>query len=98
MKQFMSVTEARANFRALVDAVVNGGEQIVLLRESKPAVVMMSYKEAQTFKKRTEQEWEEAWKELRKEGKKIGKRLAKQRGINLKTATEEELYDLVASI
>ena len=46
IQQFVSVTEARSRWKELVDLVVSGKAYVVLVRRSKPVVVMMPYSKA----------------------------------------------------
>ena len=93
-QQFVSVTKARANLKQLIDAVVARKTRVVLVRESKPEVVLVPYSDI-VEQEISEQEWQTRWDEALMEGKKAGRRWAKTRGIDLKKVTQEELYALI---
>lgn len=94
-QQFVSVTEARANLKRLVDMVVAGKSRVVLVRESKPQVALVRYDEILEREEMSEREWQKLWDKALKEGKKAGRKWAKERGIDLRKVSEEELYDLI---
>jgi prevent-host-death family protein len=97
-QQFVSVTEARANLKYLVDTVMAGKTRVVLVRESKPEVALVRYDDLVNQEVMSEKEWQKEWDKLLREGKKAGKRWAKENGIDLKKATEEQLYELIDKI
>jgi prevent-host-death family protein len=96
IQQFVSVTEARARLKELIDSVVAGKSRVILVRDSKPEVALVRYDDMVRQEEISEQEWQKRWDDALKEGKKAGRRWAKERGIDLKKVTEEELYDLIA--
>ena len=95
MQQFVSVTEARARLKELMDIVKTGKTRVVLVRESKPEVALVRYDDMVRQEELSEQEWQKRWDKALKEGKEAGRRWAKGQGIDLKKVTEEELYDLI---
>lgn len=92
---FVSVTEARANLKQLIDLVVAGKTRVVLVRESKPEVTLVRYDDLIAREEISEKEWQKRFDRLLREGKKAGRRWAKENGIDLKKVTENELYDLI---
>jgi len=97
MKQtFVSVTDARPKLKQLMDLVMTGKSRVVLVRDSQPQVAMVRYSDMTESEEETEKEWQKRWDRLLREGKKAGKRWAKEQGIDLKTISEEELYDRIA--
>lgn len=94
-QQFVSVTDARANLKQLMDLVVAGKSRVVLVRESIPQVVLVRYSDIVESEEREDKEWQVRFDRLLKEGKKAGRKWAKEQGIDLKKVTEEELYDLI---
>lgn len=94
-QQFVSVTEARAKLKDLVDLVVSGKSRVVLVRESKPEVVLVRYSDISQSEETETREWQKRFDRLLREGRKAGRRWAKKQGIDLKKVTEDELYDLI---
>ena len=94
-QQFVSVTDARANLKQLVDLVVAGKSRVVLVRESKPQVALVRYDDLVEREEMSELEWRKRWNKAMRDGRKAGRAWAKKQGIDLKTVTEEELYDLI---
>lgn len=94
-QQFVSVTEARANLKQLVDTVIAGKSQVVLVRESKPEVALVRYSDMIQSEELETKEWQKRFKRLLREGRKAGRRWAKEHGVDLKKITEEELYELI---
>ena len=94
-QQFVSVTEARANLKQLVDTVVAGKSQVVLVRESKPEVVLVRYDDMVRNEERSEKEWQKRFSLALKEGRRYGRLWAKKQGIDIKTVTEDELYEII---
>lgn len=95
IQQFVSVTEARARLKELIDNVVAGKSRVVLLRDSKPEVALVRYDDMVEQEEVSEKEWQKRWDQLFKEGRKAGRRWAKENNIDLKKVTEEELYELI---
>ena len=95
MQQFVSVTEARARLKELMDIVATGKTRVVLVRESKPEFVLVRYDDVVRSEEAETKEWQERFRRALKEGRKFGRRWAKEQGIDLKKVTEEELYDLI---
>ncbi|KKU88490.1 MAG: hypothetical protein UY16_C0006G0005 [Candidatus Gottesmanbacteria bacterium GW2011_GWA2_47_9] len=95
MQQFVSVTEARARLKELMDIVKTGKTRVVLVRESKPEVALVRYDDIVRQEELSEEAWQKRWDEALKEGKEAGRRWAKERGIDLKKVTEQEFYDLI---
>lgn len=94
-QQFVSVTEARAKLKELVDLVVAGKTRIVLVRESKPQVAMVRYDDMAVQEEESEKEWQRRFKKALDAGRAYGRRWAKRQGIDLKNVTEEELYEII---
>lgn len=94
-QQFVSVTDARANLRQLVDLVVAGKSRVVLVRDSQPQVALVRYDDLARREEISEKEWQKCWNRALREGKKAGRRWAKENGIDLKKVTEEQLYELI---
>lgn len=97
-QQFVSVTEARANLKKLMDLVMAGKSRVVLVRDSKPQAMIVPYADFAIQEKTTEEQWKKRWDRLFSEGKKLGKAWAKKKGIDLKKTSEEELYELIDAI
>jgi len=97
-QQFVSVTEARANLKRLVDLVVSGKSRVVLVRESKPELALVRYDDMIEREEMSEREWQKRWDRIFREGKKAGQKWAKKQGIDLKKVTEEELYEFIDKI
>lgn len=94
-QQFVSVTDARANLKQLMDLVMTGKSRVVLVRDSKPEVALVRYNELVEREEMSEKEWKKRWDEAMKAGRKAGRRWAKEREIDLKKVSEEELYELI---
>jgi len=88
MQQFVSVTEARARLKELMDIVKTGKTRVVLVRESKPEVALVRYDDIVRQEELSEEAWQKRWDEALKEGKEAGR-------IDLKKVTEQEFYDLI---
>lgn len=97
-QQFVSVTDARAKLKDLMDIVLAGKSRVILVRDSKPQVALVRYDDLVAREEMSEKEWQERWDEAMKAGRKAGRIWAKERGIDLKKVTEEELYELIDKI
>lgn len=97
-QQFVSVTDARAKLKDLMDLVMTGKSQVVLVRDSKPEVALVRYDDMIERDATSEKAWQKRWDQLFRQGKKAGKAWAKKNGIDLRKTTEEELYDLIDKI
>lgn len=97
-QQFVSVTDARAKLKDLMDIVMAGKSRVILVRDSKPQVALVRYDDLVAREEMSEKEWQELWDTAMREGRIVGKKWAKQQGIDLKKVTEEELYDLIDKV
>jgi len=98
MQQIVSITDARNNLSQLVKQVTTSLEPVVIVRDSVPEVALVPYAKIIENEKLEKQLWNLRWEELLKEAKKAGKRWAKKNKINLKTISEEKLYELIKAI
>lgn len=97
-QQFVSVTEARANLKQLMDLVMVGKSRVVLVRDSKPEVMLVRYNDVIEKEEVSEEEWQKRFSEAMREGRAYGRRWAKKNGIDLKKVTQEELYDIIYAV
>ncbi len=94
-QQFVSVTDARAKLKELMDIVMAGKSRVILVRDSKPEIALVRYDDVVQKEEMSEKEWKKRWDEAMSEGRKAGRRWAKAQGVDLKKISEEELYDLI---
>ena len=92
-QQFISVTQARAEFRTLLESVSKDGREVVLLKDSQPEAVIVPYKRFMKIKDTENMIWESRFNQYLAKARAIGKAWAKKRGINPKKMTEAELYE-----
>ena len=98
MQQIVSITDARNNLSQLVKQVTASLEPVVIVRDSEPEVALVPYAKIIENEKLEKLLWNLRWEELLKETKKAGKRWAKKNKINLKTISEEKLYELIKAL
>lgn len=89
MLNFINITQARNNLSRLIDKVVNEKNLVVLIRESKPQAVIISYERYEQQENEWKEEFEKVILKLRREFKKS----LKKKGIPY-PKTEEEMYEL----
>ena len=97
-QQFVSVTDARANLKQLVDLVMAGKSRVVLVRDSKPQVTLVRYDDMIAKEEMSEKEWQRRFRQALKEGRAYGRRWAIKNGIDLKKVTQEQLYELIDKV
>lgn len=93
MVNLVNITEARNNLSKLISEVSENNRTVILIRESVPKAVLISYK------KFIEQEdnWKLTFKEAMKEARKKFKEYLKREKIPY-PKTEEEMYELTDKI
>jgi len=97
-QQFISVTEARANFKALLNKVASGQTEVVLLRDSNPEAVLVPYKYYIEKSQSEKSAWNARFDAYIKKARKIGKTWAKKQNIKLKSISEDELYERIKQV
>lgn len=98
MQQIVSITDARNNLSQLVAQVVSQQQPVVIVRDSQPEVALVPYAKILADQKKADELWKMQWDKFIKEARKAGKRWAKKNKIDLKTISEEKLYDLIDKI
>ncbi|MEK7127212.1 MAG: type II toxin-antitoxin system Phd/YefM family antitoxin [Patescibacteria group bacterium] len=98
MQQIVSITDARNNLSQLVDQVNSNSQPVVIVRDSKPEAAIVSYAQLSIQTQKDDELWNLKWDKLIKAGKKAGQTWAKDNGVDLKTMTEEKLYDLIDKV
>lgn len=98
MQQIVSITNARNNLSELVNKVSSQDLEVVIVRDSEPEVIISSYEKAVRNKQLEDELWKLKWERLLKETRKAGQRWAKKNNIDLKRASEEELYDIIDQV
>ncbi len=98
MQQIVSITDARNNLSQLVQQVATNLQTVVIVRDSEPEVALVPYSKIRADEQKDDRLWKIQWKEFIKEARKAGKGWAKKNKINLRTISEEELYDLIAKV
>ncbi|MBI2310160.1 type II toxin-antitoxin system Phd/YefM family antitoxin [Candidatus Collierbacteria bacterium] len=95
MQQIVSITDARNNLSRLVADVSQQDTSVVIVRDSVPEAVLLSYRRILETEQAKEKMWRLRFDRMMAAGKKVGRRWAKKRGINLDKLTEEKAYELV---
>ncbi|OGK39997.1 hypothetical protein A3F34_02370 [Candidatus Roizmanbacteria bacterium RIFCSPHIGHO2_12_FULL_44_10] len=90
MKQIINITQARKNFSNLVENVYKNNESVILLRDSAPQAVIISYKEYE----KQEETWKKEFIRLMDDSKKSFKQYLKKTNTRY-PKSEEEMYDLI---
>lgn len=95
MQQIISITDARKQLSQLVAATAQQGTEVIIVRDSVPEAVLMPY--SQILKQESERNklWGLRFDRLLARGKQAGKLWAKKNKINLKSVSEDKLYELV---
>lgn len=96
MQQIVSITDARKQLSQLVAAAAQQGTETIIIRDSIPEAVLMSYDRILKQEKDKQILWQLRFDRLLSRGKLAGKIWAEKNKINLKTVSEDKLYDLVA--
>ncbi len=95
MMNLVSITDARDNLSRLIREASEKGKKYVVLRDSVPEAVMMSYKDYMMKEAEERQLWQLRFDRLTREARKAFRQWAAKRGIDVKKLTEEEMYELV---
>lgn len=95
MQQIINITDARKQLSRLVAAAAREKTEVVIIRDSVPEAVLLPYDRILKQEKDREILWRLHFSRLLSRGKLTGKLWAKRNKINLKTISEEKLYDLV---
>ena len=98
MQQILNITEVRNNLSSLVSRISRENKPIVIIRDSMPEAVIVSYREFQKNEAEREKLWRQEFEKLRKVGKKHFRKWAKKKNIDIDKLTEEEVYDLIDKI
>lgn len=102
MTKFINITEIRTKIADLAKNA-RSDQEVILLRNGKPTLVLVGYKEFEKY-----QEWKDkvkkakivkAIKNIRKEADRLGlgDKFVKEKGLEYKSLSEDELLDLVAN-
>lgn len=95
MQQIINITAARQQLSRLVADAAQQGTEVIIVRDSIPEAVLMPYNQILKQKRDRDILWNLRFNRLLTRGKLAGKLWAKRNKINLKTISEEKLYDLV---
>ncbi|MEK7111167.1 MAG: type II toxin-antitoxin system Phd/YefM family antitoxin [Patescibacteria group bacterium] len=95
MQQIVNITAARQQLSQLVAAAAQQGTEVIIVRDSIPEAVLMPYSRILKQEKDKDILWSLRFDRLLARGKQAGKLWAKKNKINLKTISEDKLYDLV---
>lgn len=98
MQQIYNITQVRNNFSSLVSEVARKKKTMVIIRDSIPEVVLISYEEYIKTEEEKEKLWQVRFEKLLKEGKKAFRKWSKEKKINLKKLTEEKVYDIMDKV
>ncbi|OGG31231.1 hypothetical protein A3I51_01375 [Candidatus Gottesmanbacteria bacterium RIFCSPLOWO2_02_FULL_38_8] len=98
MQQIVNITEARNDLSNLVSKVSKNRKPVVIIRDSKPEAVLVSYQEFISNQEEQKKLWDQTFENLQKEGKKAFRIWAKKRNIDVDKLTEEEVYDLIDKV
>jgi prevent-host-death family protein len=94
MIQIINISQARNNLAKLIDKVKETKKPVVIVQDSKPAVVIYPYEEILKNEEDKEELFEAQFQELLGQGKKIFKDYKNKNGLK-KKLTEEEAYKLI---
>ncbi|MDP1722602.1 MAG: type II toxin-antitoxin system Phd/YefM family antitoxin [Candidatus Gottesmanbacteria bacterium] len=95
MQQILNITQVRNTLSDVVMRVAQTKNPVVIVRDSMPAAVIVSY---DTFLKDAEDEaklWSLKFDRVLSQGKQAFALWGKKRGINVKKLTEEEAYEFI---
>lgn len=98
MQQIVNITEARNDLSNLISSVSQNKKPVVIIRDSKPEAVLVSYQEFINNEEEKKKLWDQTFEKLQREGKKAFRVWAKKRNIGVDKLTEEEVYDLIDKI
>lgn len=94
MLQIINISSARNNLAKLIKSVSESKKPVVIVQDSKPAVVVYPYEEV--FKREAEenQQFEAEFNDLLKQGKKIFKKYLSKNQLP-SPKTDDEAYQLI---
>lgn len=95
MQQIVNITDVRNNLSSLISDVSKDKKTIVIVRDSIPEAVLVSYRNYLNNEAERENQWKLEFENLLKEGKKSFRKWAKKKNIDLDKLSEEEIYDLI---
>ena len=98
MQQIVNITDARNDLSNLVSSVSQNKKPVVIIRDSKPEAVLVSYQEFIESEEEKKKLWDQTFEKLQKEGKKAFRAWAKKRNIDVNKLTEEEVYELIDQV
>lgn len=90
MQQMINVTQARSRLGQLVSSVAKNKRNVIILRDSLPQAVLISYEQYE----KQEKEWDKEFLRLMTESKKNFKTYVKKRTIPY-PKNEEAMYELI---
>ncbi len=67
MRQIINITQARNNFSQLISKVTETNESVIILRDSEPAAVVISYEDFTQLQKEKETMWKMRFDNLMQE-------------------------------
>ncbi len=97
MQQILNITQVRNSLSEVVGGVARTKKPVVIIRDSMPEAVLVSY---DTFLKDAGDEerlWSMRFDHVLASGKRAFTQWAKKRGLDPKKMTEEEAYGLIAN-
>ncbi len=95
MRQIINITQARNNFSQLISKVTETNESVIILRDSEPAAVVISYDAFTQLQKEKETMWKMRFDNLMKEGKQAFRTYLQDKNMDPKKLTEEEVYEII---
>lgn len=95
MQQIISITDARKQLSQLVATTAQQGTEVVIVRDSVPEAVLVPYDRIIKQEAEKDKLWKLRFDRLLARGKQAGKLWVKKNKVDLKTISEDKLYDLV---
>jgi prevent-host-death family protein len=94
MAKVVGVTEARASFKAILDAVKEG-EACILARGSRPEAVLIPYEDFVRLEEAKRRDWDRRFNAAVKRSHALFKEWLRKRGIRLDRLKEADLERIV---
>lgn len=98
MVQIYNITQVRNQLGFLVGQVAREKKKVVIIRDSLPEAVLIPYTEFTRQEEEKKKILKKKFDKVLKKGKEFGRKWAKNRGIDLKSLSEEELYELIDKV
>ena len=95
MQQILNITQTRNNLSKVIKDVSKSNKSVVIIRDSVPEAVILSYSEYISSEKDKDLLWQAKFEKLLRQGKKVFRTWAKKNKVDINKLNEEDVYDII---